>query len=135
MDRYSALAVKNSATRSESAMIRRICQNAAVFNIQNTIRPVVAGVMVRESLDAALRVSPAGALSNISAPCWIKLTRKGNVFSAFLSKDGKVWGKAVAVDTIPMASNVFVGLALTSHDETTTTLATFDRVTVGPITK
>jgi hypothetical protein len=116
-----------------------------------------AGIMIRESTDPGApnafllisrshgaafqwRQTPAGetfttSVADISAPYWIKLTRKGNVFSAFLSKDGKVWGKAVAVGTIPMASKVFVGLALTSHDETTTTLATFDRVTVGPITK
>jgi hypothetical protein len=117
-----------------------------------------AGVMIRESLDPGAanamvavtyrqgavfqrRKAPNAdsintMLSTIArAPSWIKLTRKGNVFSAFLSKDGKTWGKPVAVDTIPMGPNIFVGLALTSHDATETTLATFDRVSVGPVTK
>lgn len=117
-----------------------------------------AGIMMRESLDpgsanafvAVTRTQGAvlqrrktpnsesinTVLSTAArAPSWIKLTRKGNVFSAFLSKDGKTWGKAIAVDTIPMGPNIFVGLALTSHDSTETTLATFDRVSVGPVTK
>ena len=49
-------------------------------------------------------------------PYWIKLARAGNVFTAFASPDGITWTQVGSPQTAVMASNVFAGLALTSHN-------------------
>ena len=110
-----------------------------------------AGLMVRETLDAAAShatilvsagkgvafqrreatgsqsVSTAGSLSG--PPRWLKLVRSGDTFTASESANGTAWTQ-VGTTTIPMASSVFVGLAVTSHTTTASTTATFDNVTI-----
>jgi hypothetical protein len=46
---------------------------------------------------------------------WLRVTRRGNQFSAFASTDGKSW-KRYAEKVLPLASTVKVGPALTSHN-------------------
>ena len=96
-----------------------------------------AGVMIRESLAAnsthAMTVvtagngiafqrrQSAGAASlhtpgaAVAAPYWVKLVRAGNTFSGYSSADGSNWA-FVGSDTVNMAANVYVGLAVTSHN-------------------
>ncbi len=50
--------------------------------------------------------------------------------SGYQSSDGMNW-VLIGSDAINMASNVYVGLAVTSHNNTVTTSATFDNVTVS----
>ena len=109
-----------------------------------------AGVMVRETLTGASRhasmvatgtqgwsfqrriatgdtsyhqTEPGGA-----APGWVRLVREGNLFSAYRSTDGSTWS-LVGSDTISMASTVYVGLAVTSHNPGARATATFTSVT------
>jgi len=59
----------------------------------------------------------------ITLPHWVRLTREGNVITAAHSSDGVKWDPMVEAAnpaepsflTIPMNTNVFIGLALTSH--------------------
>jgi len=123
---------------------------ARVANVQNTSTWAKAGVMIRETLGASSAhalmlvsaakgvafqrrtatggdsTNTAGSLS--AAPRWLKLTRLGNVFTAFESADGTTW-TLVGIDTIPMASTVYIGLAVTSHSTARCT-ATIDGVSV-----
>jgi hypothetical protein len=46
---------------------------------------------------------------------WLRVARRGNQFSAFVSTDGKTW-KRYAEQVLPMALTVKVGPALTSHN-------------------
>ena len=111
-----------------------------------------AGVMIRESLatNAAnvfvgvtpgngatwqYRSSTGGGTSTnnttgLGAPYWVKLVRSGNTFTAYRSADGVSWTQQ-GTTTITMASTVYIGLALTSHNLYTLCSATFDHVT-GP---
>jgi len=127
---------------------------AKVESVQNTNDWAKAGVMIRETLDSGSkhalaavtpasgvafqgRTEPGGASFNTShgdftAPYWVKLVRDvaGN-FSAYHSADGSSWeliqeGQATP---IPMTSNVYIGLALTSHDTALTCQAVFSNVT------
>ncbi len=109
-----------------------------------------AGVMIRESLTAGSRhafmmvsgsqgwgfqrriatddssyhqAGPSG-----TAPGWVRLVREGNLFSAYRSTDGTSWS-LVGSDTISMASTVYVGVALTSHNTAARATATFTNVT------
>jgi len=118
-----------------------------------------AGLMVRQSIEANsqnafLNVTPdygvkmihrdaPGANTgpepwekNFEAPIWLKLVRKGNEFSAFLSEDGKTWEAAEvpgtpSVATVDMSDPVFVGIAVTSHAAGTLTVAVIDKVQGG----
>jgi hypothetical protein len=113
-----------------------------------------AGVMIRETLEpgskhafTALTPEPAHGLSfqrrpiagqasantdvaNIPLPQWVRVTRTGNIFTAHYSADGSTWTEVVAspaVD-ITMASNVYIGLAVCSHDAAIVTAAEFSNV-------
>ena len=46
---------------------------------------------------------------------WLRVQRRGNRFSAFASTDGKTW-KPYAEQLLALASTVYVGPAVTSHD-------------------
>ena len=59
---------------------------------------------------------------------WLRVERLGNRFSAFASTDGKTW-KVYAVRTLMLASLVYVGPALTSHDPQKTAKACFRNYT------
>ncbi len=132
-----------------------------VDSLVNSNEWAKAGVMIRETLEpgskhAFVAATPtashgvsfqrrpvAGQASantdaaNTPLPRWVKLTRTGNVFTAQQSADGTTWVDIVAdpaVD-IQMADNVYIGLAVTSHDPAITTAAEFSNVaTTGSVT-
>ena len=114
-----------------------------------------AGVMIRESLtansrNAFMKVSGSQGWGfqqriatgdesynqdgpNGTAPGWARLVREGNLFSAYRSTDGTTWS-LVGSDTISMASTVYVGVALTSHDTAQRATATFTNLTARKLT-
>jgi hypothetical protein len=127
---------------------------AKVNSVQNTNEWAKACVMIRETLEggskhALAAVTPANGvafqsrpdpgaassntnLSGFTAPYWVKLTRDvaGN-FSAYHSANGTTWLpiEEGAARNIPMTSNVYIGLALTSHNADLTCQAVFSNVT------
>jgi regulation of enolase protein 1 (concanavalin A-like superfamily) len=60
-------------------------------------------------------------------PYWVKLTRAANVFTGFVSADGSNW-RLVGIATVPMNRNLFVGLAITSHNNAVLNSTLFDGV-------
>jgi len=59
-------------------------------------------------------------------PVWVKIERVGSTFNGYYSVDGENWtGMAWNPQTIAMANDVTIGLALTSHNATVTTGAAF----------
>ncbi|OGU10089.1 MAG: hypothetical protein A2W29_12390 [Gemmatimonadetes bacterium RBG_16_66_8] len=64
-------------------------------------------------------------------PVWLRLARTGNLFTAWMSPDKDAW-TLVGADTVPLATTVSVGLAVTSHANGTTTTATVDNVAITP---
>jgi YD repeat-containing protein len=115
-----------------------------------------AGVMIRETLGAgsthadmdrmnflgngnyycvfAYRASTGSSLSTTQGPLaqtlpyWLKVSRSGNTFTAYSSTDGVSWTQTGASQTISMATNVYIGLAVTSGLTSTLATATFDNV-------
>jgi len=65
--------------------------------------------------------------SSISAPTFLRIERHGEVFSLSVSEDGKVFLPAGAV-SVALQDSVYVGLAVCSHDDTTTETAIFSDV-------
>ncbi|MDD5261391.1 MAG: putative Ig domain-containing protein, partial [Methylacidiphilales bacterium] len=113
-----------------------------------------AGVMIRSDLTAgsayaAMLVTPGNGLAyqyrttagagaqNVSggagaAPYWVRVTRSGNTFTGYTSPDGTTWTQVGTPLTIAMGTNVYIGLPVCSHNNTTLSTATFDNVTASP---
>jgi hypothetical protein len=71
----------------------------------------------------------------VAAPYWVKVERKGNNFSGYISPDGTTWTQLGAAQSIVMPAQVLIGLALTSHSTATMTSAEFSNVsTTGNVT-
>jgi chitodextrinase len=126
---------------------------ARVVSQTNTDPWAKAGVMFRETLaigstNAFVPVTPAngvifqgrsipGGASTVfihgpivTAPYWVRLTRAGNAFSAFASPDGTTWS-LLGQTTIAMASQIYVGLAVSGHHNGILSTAVFDNVLVS----
>jgi hypothetical protein len=123
---------------------------ARVTGLGNTNAWAKAGVMIRESLSAdssyaftamtpsngavfqhrsgtgALAASDQGPM--VVVPQWVRLIRTGNTFSSYVSADGTAWTPIGSPILISMGTAVYVGFAVTSHDDTTTTTAQFDHL-------
>jgi hypothetical protein len=133
---------------------------AKVLSVDNTDPWAKAGVMIRETLDAdskfaAVYITPGNgcrfqartdtaiaAISDtsvastqqtaITAPYWVKLERDiGGSFRAYYSANGSTWTPMTwNPQYITMSSNVFIGLALTSHNNSAACEAKFSNVTI-----
>jgi len=122
---------------------------ARVGSVTNTNSWAKAGVMIRETLDTASRhammvvtpgngtsfqrrtstggVSTLTAGSAVTAPYWVKLTRRSNTLTGYDSNDGSHWNR-VGSDTVTMATSVYIGLAVTSHSDGALCTANFNNV-------
>jgi len=125
---------------------------ARIASLTNTDPWTKVGVMIRESLTAdsrhammantaanglwfGRRPQPAGmSISTknaaVTSPTWVRVKRAGDTFTAYWSADGATWN-ALAADTIPMGPTVYVGLAVTSHNNAALATANFDNVNVA----
>ena len=141
---------------------------AQVLSVEYTDPWAKTGVMIRETLEpgskfAAVYITPgngcrfqartstdASTTSDtsiatnkqkaINAPYWVKLERDAaDKFKGYYSSDGVRWqAMAWNPQTISMNTDVYIGLALTSHDPDATCVAEFSDVkttgTVSPLT-
>jgi outer membrane protein assembly factor BamB len=115
-----------------------------------------AGVMLRASTDTSspfyavfvtpkndllvhFRLKAGGMIQEIKLPpqtpklpIYLKVTRRGNVFTAYTSQDGFAWtpiaGSSIAMNT---GSTMLAGLAVTSHNPSYLSVVTFDSVVIG----
>jgi len=124
---------------------------AKIESVENTHVWAKAGVMIRETLEpgsvqAMTVITPEQGVSfqrrivtddvtsntttgGIVAPYWVKLERSiSGLFTASHSANGSTW-TVQGTETISMGANVYVGLALTSHDAALTCQALFTNVT------
>jgi M6 family metalloprotease-like protein len=122
---------------------------ARVTSVENTDLWAKGGVMIRETLGAnsphafsavtagsglafQRRLSTGGESFHSgvagTAPRWVRITRAGNLFTAYSSTDGASW-TSMGSESIPMAAAVWVGLAVTSHNNATLATVPFENVT------
>jgi len=125
---------------------------ARVVDVENTNGWAKGGVMLRDSLTAgakhvAVLARPdrqismqwrsttdeaaqfpglVGGTANVK---WVRLVRKGDTFSGYYSIDGLAW-TLISTQTITMAANAELGLALTSHEDGTLSTGTFSNVSI-----
>jgi fibronectin type 3 domain-containing protein len=129
---------------------------AQVASVQDIDPWTKAGVMVRGSLapgaafadmvitpgnGAALQARTAAGAEAVSspatgpavaAPYWVELVRAGNLVTGLISADGVAF-TPVGSFTVSLPDTVYVGLALTSHQDGTAATATFDNVAVSAV--
>jgi hypothetical protein len=74
--------------------------------------------------------SASDGITGLAAPYWVKIARdlSGN-FTASCSANGSNWQMIGTSDNISMSSNVYIGLAVTSHDPALACEAVFSNVT------
>jgi hypothetical protein len=129
---------------------------ARVVSVENTDPWAKAGVMIRESLDPdsahafacmtpdygvamQYRPSTGGTSANynqtgVAAPYWVKVERSiSGLFTVSQSANGTNFQPVTGAvaQTIPMATNVYIGLALTAHNAAETCQAVFSNVTTS----
>jgi len=71
-----------------------------------------------------------GNTGTLTLPYWVKLVRSSGTFSAYASSDGSTWTQVGTTQTLSMATNAYIGLAVSSDNNTSLATATFDNVTV-----
>jgi DUF1680 family protein len=111
---------------------------ARVARLDPTDAWAKAGVMIRASLDPASPfamavVTPSHGTSlqwraaagggcdlafgpGSAAPVWLRLSRMGDLFTGAASADGRSW-TVIASRTVPMGTDVLIGLCVTAHDD------------------
>ncbi len=125
---------------------------ARVLSVQGGGNNNQAGVMIRETLNTGstnafteyeagpiyfFERASSGASTyyqsnnvNVSLPCWVKLVRSGNNLSSYSSADGVNWTQVGSTQTILMAANVYIGLAMSADNNSVLGTDTFDNVSV-----
>jgi fibronectin type 3 domain-containing protein len=126
---------------------------ARVLSMTNPNGWAKAGIMMRETLSANSKhvinfMSPANGVAlqqrdatggngsgvantaGVSAPYWVRLVRGGNAFTAYRSADGTNW-TALGSTTISMPDSIYLGLAVSSHNDGTVCQAQFDNVSIA----
>ncbi len=137
--------------RGDCEIVARVASLTGVTNPWAKV-----GVMIRETLAAnsplaATFVTPgSGAtfqqrsvaggnsvntvVSGLSAPYWVKIKRNGDTFTSFRSANGINWTAIGSPTTITMGADVYLSLAVTSHDNGKLVTAVFDNVAISPAT-
>ena len=110
----------------------------------------VAGLMLRESLDAnarhvnvrllydnsvwtATRTTTGGSTSqtysaDVTSP-WLRLERVGNTITTYYSADGSNWTVS-DTQTMTLGLDVYIGLAVTAYSSTEMTMASFKNISM-----
>lgn len=110
-----------------------------------------AGLMIRDSLDddsqhAFVGLSPDNGVrfqyrqseggnttdrngGGASAPVWVRLERSGDTITAYRSNNGSSWTQ-INSRTIDMSNQVYVGMAVTSHNDGTLSTAVFSNFSI-----
>jgi len=123
---------------------------ARVVSVENTDSWAKAGVMIRQTLDASSsfamivatpgngvafqwRPSSGGGCQNygdagLSVPQYVKMVRAGNMITGYSSSNGSAPWTAQGSASISMASDVYVGLCVTSHSDGVLCTAVLDSI-------
>jgi YD repeat-containing protein len=122
---------------------------AITARITSTNSAAQPGVMIREALTATSNhmllglnygteyeiyrtgggSSSSGGGGSGAVPVWLRVERSGYTFTSYTSPDGVNWTQVGVSQTISMAQNVYMGLAVSGSTSTAYT-ATFDNVSL-----
>ena len=128
--RVVTIAGRTGDTWTRGGIMARDSLNANSRNVLVYWKPTQGG---SRRVDFNRRESDGGGTARDDGPVkdyptWLRLTRTGNTFKAYNSDDGVNWTQFGANRTITMAANLYLGLAVASHNGSETTTYTFDNV-------
>ena len=86
--------------------------------------PAMSGCFFEWRDPASSTANSAGAFPANYPNTWLRLQRSGNTFNGYASFDGQTW-VLLGSDTISMPTQIYLGLAVSSHNSALTTLAQF----------
>jgi regulation of enolase protein 1 (concanavalin A-like superfamily) len=87
----------------------------------------------RRTASGGMTASDGLSSGTAFAPAWLKLSRRGNTFSASLSVDGLAWKSVYTSTTIPMPATVEVGVLALRSGGSGLARATFDTIGLGRV--
>ncbi|MCX6858194.1 MAG: putative Ig domain-containing protein, partial [Verrucomicrobia bacterium] len=87
------------------------------------------GMVSRSALNGAADYTGGPAL-NTSPNNWVRLVRTGNVLTSFTSANGSTWVQLGTVTLSGLTTQVLVGLAVSSTDDSVLATAVFDNVQI-----
>jgi ferric-dicitrate binding protein FerR (iron transport regulator) len=122
---------------------------ARVSDIEFTDPEAKAGVMIRQSLksaspQASVGITAAGTVEfehrprtescikrggHTPAPCWVRLVRRSDVVTGFVSSDGVRWNE-IGTSRIHFTGRAYIGLGVTSFNHAALSTSMFDNVTI-----
>ncbi len=122
-------AVQNTSLYAKAGIMAREGSGASAKN-------VFVGLMANNQLFVQRRLASGGStvrkvINYMSAPKWLKLTREGNTFKGWRSENGVDW-TLVQANTVSMSSDLLLGLAVTSKNNTATCTGIFDKISITP---
>ncbi len=129
--------------------------SARVIKLDNVGKSSLVGIMIRESLAPNSRQAFIGAdkdgdysslhrtktggttsaiFRNNKFPTriWLRLIRKGDIITAFKSSDGQDWEQLGKPVELSLPKNCYVGLAVSSGNNSQLSTSTFSNVSVTP---
>lgn len=86
----------------------------------------------RRTTAGVLTLSDGPVTGTTYPPRWLRITRAGNVFTAYLSTDGANWTQVHTPQTVVMPANVWIGLAVLRDGDAPPATATIRDVRVVP---
>ena len=130
-----------------------------ILSVENTNQWAKGGIMVRQSLDANAKfvdvvatptnkwhrlqaragtgasATSTGDTLSLSFPYWLRLVKSGSTYTAYYSTDGVSFtpymnGGSQASRTVSMSGNIYVGLAVTAHNNGKLATVEFDDFTI-----
>src|SRR6266568_2141856 len=123
------VSLQGSTTAQAGVMIRETFDPAAT-NAFVAYKPSAVNFTYRPSTSAG--TFNGGGVSSLTLPCWVKLVRSGSTFTGYASLDGVNWAQAGSYSqSITMAQNVYIGLAVSSQSTTTLATATLDNISIS----
>ena len=84
------------------------------------------GVAFQQRSSAGGEATTIRVVPTVRAPCWVRLARQNNVFTADYSADGQSW-TSLGSATIQMQPDTWAGLAVTAHNASALCEASFDQ--------
>jgi hypothetical protein len=133
----SALAYVGSLTNTDPN-----AKAGIMFRTEATAASPFAGLFATASNGITFEWRPSGGAATqqevsspiggpVLAPVGLKLTRSGATFTAFYSTDGITWIQVGPSQTATIPTTALAGLAVTSHNNSAVTTATFTSVGIG----
>ena len=125
--RLTGLANTHDWAKAGVMMRDQLTANSRFVHMLQTVN---YGAVLQYRMVAGTSAAPSGLGDLVNTlPRWLRLVRQGDVFTGYVSTDGINWTIDDTV-TMPLPQTVYVGLAVTSHNDGVLTTAVFDNVSV-----